>query len=117
MKVDNGSKQNNAESMMSEQGSCRRQEKEVLESVSCRGTIPRRGRDRAIHREKKKVKGCETSELSGRSLSDSDLVYCWELSIKEAKKALSLGKSLGVQIDGDEEEAVRELARLDLSEH
>ncbi|KAK8574950.1 hypothetical protein V6N12_062627 [Hibiscus sabdariffa] len=30
-------------------------------------------------REKEKVEGWETSELSGRSLSDSDLAYRWKL--------------------------------------
>ncbi|KAL4366749.1 hypothetical protein GQ457_05G026460 [Hibiscus cannabinus] len=78
--------------------------------------IERKTRDRAIHREKKKAKGWDFSELSGRSLSDSDLVHRWELSIKEARKALNLGKSLGIKIEGNEDEAVRELARLELNE-
>ncbi|KAL4369232.1 hypothetical protein GQ457_05G026620 [Hibiscus cannabinus] len=52
--------------------------------------------DRAIRREKKKVEGWVTSELSGRSLSDSDLAYHWKLPLKEAKGALSLWKKIWV---------------------
>ncbi|KAK9007060.1 hypothetical protein V6N11_019388 [Hibiscus sabdariffa] len=37
----------------------------------------------------------------------------WEVSIREARKALELGKSVGLQILGDEEEVVKEMALLD----
>ncbi|KAK9046317.1 hypothetical protein V6N11_052209 [Hibiscus sabdariffa] len=70
-------------------------------------------RDRAIPREKKNAKSCEFSELFGRSLSESDLVQHWEIVSKKEKKALEVGKSLGVEIDGNEEEVIRELADLD----
>ncbi|KAK8655844.1 hypothetical protein V6N13_108410 [Hibiscus sabdariffa] len=76
--------------------------------------IEKKKRDRAIRREKKKAKGWDSSQLSGRSISDSDLVHRWELSTMEARKALTLGKSLGIQIEGNEDEAVREIARLEL---
>ncbi|KAL4283199.1 hypothetical protein GQ457_16G029250 [Hibiscus cannabinus] len=69
--------------------------------------------DRAIRREKKNEKNCEFSELSGRSLSESDLVQHWEIVSKKAKKALEVGKSLGIEIDGNEEEVIKELADLD----
>ncbi|KAK8623005.1 hypothetical protein V6N13_117901 [Hibiscus sabdariffa] len=37
----------------------------------------------------------------------------WNNAINEARKALELGKSLGVQTEGDESEAVRDLALLE----
>ncbi|KAL4271620.1 hypothetical protein GQ457_13G010870 [Hibiscus cannabinus] len=63
-------------------------------------------RDRAIRREKKNSKGCASSELSDRSLTDSDLVYHKEILTKKARKSLALGKRLGIRIEGNEEEAV-----------
>ncbi|KAK9041519.1 hypothetical protein V6N11_016616 [Hibiscus sabdariffa] len=73
----------------------------------------RKKRDRALKRVKKSKQDVESSELSGRSLSDSDLTARWNAAIKEARKAIELGKSLGMQIEGDESEAVREIALLD----
>ncbi|KAL4310802.1 hypothetical protein GQ457_01G033160 [Hibiscus cannabinus] len=55
----------------------------------------------------------ENSELSGRSLSDSDLATRREILTKEAKKTLKLGKKLGMQIVGCEQEVVRELMLLE----
>ncbi|KAK9002981.1 hypothetical protein V6N11_060555 [Hibiscus sabdariffa] len=73
----------------------------------------RKKRDRAVCKEKLRSKEWDMSELSGRSLSDSDLVYRWEVLTKKAKKALALGKRLGAEIEGNEEGAVRELAFLE----
>ncbi|KAK8564891.1 hypothetical protein V6N12_058471 [Hibiscus sabdariffa] len=70
----------------------------------------RKKRDRAVCKEKLRSKGWDMSELSGRSLSDSDLVYRWEVL---TKKALALGKRLGAEIEGNEEGAMRELAFLE----
>ncbi|KAK8712354.1 hypothetical protein V6N13_147594 [Hibiscus sabdariffa] len=58
-------------------------------------------------------KDLESSELSGRSLSDSDLTARWNNALKEAIMALELGKRLGVQIEGDESEVIRDLALLE----
>ncbi|KAK8613272.1 hypothetical protein V6N13_101039 [Hibiscus sabdariffa] len=44
----------------------------------------------------------ESSELSGRYLSDSDLTARWNVALKEARKALELGKNLG-EDDGSTE--------------
>ncbi|KAK8492445.1 hypothetical protein V6N11_034856 [Hibiscus sabdariffa] len=55
----------------------------------------------------------EALELSGRSLSDSDLVLHNEILTKKAKEALALGKRLGVEIEGNEEGALKELVRLE----
>ncbi|KAL4271536.1 hypothetical protein GQ457_13G018540 [Hibiscus cannabinus] len=52
------------------------------------------------------------SELSGRSLSDSDLVHRWKVLTKKAKKGLALGKRLGAEIEGNEEGAYSELERM-----
>ncbi|KAK8985418.1 hypothetical protein V6N11_068674 [Hibiscus sabdariffa] len=66
-------------------------------------------RDRAIPREKKKSQCWDSSELSGRSLSESDLIQHWEILSKRARKALEMG----IEIEGDEEEALRELVNLE----
>ncbi|KAK8515860.1 hypothetical protein V6N12_016166 [Hibiscus sabdariffa] len=73
-------------------------------------------RDRAVCKEKLSSKGWDMSELSGRSLSDSDLVHRWKVLTKKAKKGLALGKRLGAEIEGNEEGAVRELAFLESSQ-
>ncbi|KAL4295863.1 hypothetical protein GQ457_12G032780 [Hibiscus cannabinus] len=73
----------------------------------------RKKRNRAIKKDKKLKKVIEFSELSGRSLSDSDLTIRWNNSLKEARKTLDLGKSIGFHIVGDESEAVRDLALLE----
>ncbi|KAK8685154.1 hypothetical protein V6N13_041162 [Hibiscus sabdariffa] len=78
-----------------------------------RSTQRKKERDRAIRQEKKKSKRKETLEISGKSLEDSCLVYIRDLLIREARKAFELGKSLGVQIGGEESEAVRDIARLE----
>ncbi|KAK8600560.1 hypothetical protein V6N12_050413 [Hibiscus sabdariffa] len=52
-------------------------------------------------------------DLSGRSLSDSDLTTRWSATTKEAMKTLKLGNKIGMQIEGGELEVVRELALLE----
>ncbi|KAK8628469.1 hypothetical protein V6N13_064176 [Hibiscus sabdariffa] len=42
--------------------------------------------------------------MSGRSLSDSDLTARWDVLTREVRKALELGKTIGLQIVGDDEE-------------
>ncbi|KAK9007435.1 hypothetical protein V6N11_074359 [Hibiscus sabdariffa] len=73
----------------------------------------RKKRDRALRRVKKSKNDIELSEISGRSLSDSDLTAKWNAAVKEARKTLEFGKRVGFQIVGDESEAVRELVLLD----
>ncbi|KAL4290371.1 hypothetical protein GQ457_14G024220 [Hibiscus cannabinus] len=51
-----------------------------------------------------------------RSLSDSDLATRWNAATNEARKVLKLGKRLGMGIIGDEQEAVKEIARLEFGE-
>ncbi|KAL4361524.1 hypothetical protein GQ457_04G009880 [Hibiscus cannabinus] len=76
-------------------------------------TAEKKRRDRALRRKKIKKQDLENSELSGRSLSDFDLATRGETLIKEAKKTLKLGKKLGMQIVGCEQEVVRELMLLE----
>ncbi|KAK8485612.1 hypothetical protein V6N11_008475 [Hibiscus sabdariffa] len=69
----------------------------------------RKRRDRASRKEKQFTTGEEVSELSGRSLSESDLINHKETLLKRAKRTLALGKCLGVDIEGNEEGALNEL--------
>ncbi|KAK8508031.1 hypothetical protein V6N11_073539 [Hibiscus sabdariffa] len=79
-------------------------------------SVERRKRDRSLRREKKNKKSnWDHLELSGRSLSDSDLQTRWKCAKSEAKKSLELGKKLGMKIQGSEEEVVRELTMLELN--
>ncbi|KAK9038768.1 hypothetical protein V6N11_023623 [Hibiscus sabdariffa] len=71
----------------------------------------RKKRDRAVCKEKQRTKGWDASELSGRSLSELDLVQHWEILTKRAKKALALGKRLGVEIEEAKFNAVRTLIK------
>ncbi|KAK8663544.1 hypothetical protein V6N13_083360 [Hibiscus sabdariffa] len=73
----------------------------------------RKRRDRAARKEKQLSSGGEASKLSGRSLSESDSVHHKEILTKRAKKALALGKRLGVEIEGNEVGVLNELVRLE----
>ncbi|KAL4291654.1 hypothetical protein GQ457_14G003620 [Hibiscus cannabinus] len=57
----------------------------------------------------------EASELENRSLTDSDLFAQQSFLIREARKTLELGKSVGFQFHGPEDEIVREIAQLEES--
>ncbi|KAL4369166.1 hypothetical protein GQ457_05G034750 [Hibiscus cannabinus] len=70
-------------------------------------------RDRNLRRNKISKSELEHSDLSGRSLSDSDLHAKWVLATKEAKESLKLGKKLGMKIQGNESEVVRELTLIE----
>ncbi|KAE8701642.1 PHD finger family protein [Hibiscus syriacus] len=59
--------------------------------------------DCAIKRNKKKRKKAERIEVVKASLSDSDLRSRWECQKGEAKKALDLGKKIGIKIIGEQE--------------
>ncbi|KAL4309808.1 hypothetical protein GQ457_01G015910 [Hibiscus cannabinus] len=73
------------------------QDKELTE-------LERKNRDKACKKYKLNKKSLEVSELSGRSLSDTDLSTRWDILTKEAQKALKLGKKIGMGIEGNEEE-------------
>ncbi|KAK8495374.1 hypothetical protein V6N13_134083 [Hibiscus sabdariffa] len=52
------------------------------------------------------------TEIDGRSLSDSDQKAIWSRHSKESRKTLKLGKKLGLQFIGDEEEVLKEISSL-----
>ncbi|KAL4333268.1 hypothetical protein GQ457_07G010490 [Hibiscus cannabinus] len=76
-------------------------------------TTDRRKRDQALKKFKSRGNDLDYYELSGRSLSDSDLAAKWVSATKEAKKTLKLEKKLGVQVVGDEQDVVKELISLE----
>ncbi|KAL4309158.1 hypothetical protein GQ457_01G002270 [Hibiscus cannabinus] len=65
----------------------------------------RKKRDRTLGCKKINKEDLQDSELSGRSLSDTDLRGKWEQAKKEARRTLELGKKFGLKIKGSEEEA------------
>ncbi|KAL4310381.1 hypothetical protein GQ457_01G002430 [Hibiscus cannabinus] len=67
-----------------------------------------------MRRQNLNKKNLDISELSGRSLSDSDLLARRDILIKEARETLKLGKKVGMQILGDEQEVVNELLGSDV---
>ncbi|KAK9009640.1 hypothetical protein V6N11_036170 [Hibiscus sabdariffa] len=73
--------------------------------------------ERYRKRKKKGLKFPEQSEIEGRSLSDSDLKTRWENGIKEAKETLEVGKKVGIEFIGDEQEIILDLVNLELGNH
>ncbi|KAK8990680.1 hypothetical protein V6N11_028645 [Hibiscus sabdariffa] len=52
-------------------------------------------------------------ELSRRSLFNLYLTARWDVLTREARNALELGNTIAMQIVGDEEEVIRDIALLD----
>ncbi|KAK8975372.1 hypothetical protein V6N11_057466 [Hibiscus sabdariffa] len=77
--------------------------------------LERKKKVRACRKNKICKKSLEISELSGRSLSDSDLSSRWDILTKKARKTLKFGKKIGLQIVGNEEEVVEELMNLEFA--
>ncbi|KAK8640282.1 hypothetical protein V6N13_008041 [Hibiscus sabdariffa] len=77
--------------------------------------LERKKKIRAFRKNKLNKKALEVYELSERLLSDSDLSIRWDILTKKARKTLKLGKKIGLWIDGNEEEVVKELASLELA--
>ncbi|KAK9001425.1 hypothetical protein V6N11_083209 [Hibiscus sabdariffa] len=77
--------------------------------------LERKKKARACRKNKICKKSLEISELSGRSLSDSDLSSRWDILTKKARKTLKFSKKIGLQIVGNEEEVVEELMNLELA--
>ncbi|KAL4271259.1 hypothetical protein GQ457_13G026050 [Hibiscus cannabinus] len=74
----------------------------------------RRKRDKSLRSRKWSKQFLEETELSGKSLSDSDIKSRVSILVKEAKQVLNLGKKIGITIVGDENEAIKELVSLEL---
>ncbi|KAL4297267.1 hypothetical protein GQ457_12G031290 [Hibiscus cannabinus] len=75
----------------------------------------RRKRDKMLRSRKLSKQLMEETELSGKSLSDSDIKSRCSILIKEAREVLKLGKKIGVEIVGDENEVVQELVSLEIN--
>ncbi|KAK8985427.1 hypothetical protein V6N11_068683 [Hibiscus sabdariffa] len=73
----------------------------------------RRLRVRAKKRVKKKGKSEEASELEGRSISDSDMKARRNFLLAEAIKTIEVGKTIGIEFIGDENEVVKDLIALE----
>ncbi|KAL4385494.1 hypothetical protein GQ457_15G020430 [Hibiscus cannabinus] len=69
----------------------------------------RKKRDKALRRRSLEDSFLENSELSGKSLSDSDIKAKVSSMVKEAKQVIDMGKLIGVSIVGNEDEVVQEL--------
>ncbi|KAK8570925.1 hypothetical protein V6N13_103322 [Hibiscus sabdariffa] len=59
-----------------------------------------------------KGKENEKTELEGYSITDSDIQARRNVLLEEAVKTLATGKAVGLEIIGDEEEALQELVSL-----
>ncbi|KAL4366796.1 hypothetical protein GQ457_05G019050 [Hibiscus cannabinus] len=79
-------------------------------------SLERKKRDKAMRKYKKKIMSLDTSELEGRSLTDSDIKNHSKILTREVRKGIKLGKSLGIQFQGDGEEVVREMSLLEEAE-
>ncbi|KAL4303527.1 hypothetical protein GQ457_10G010910 [Hibiscus cannabinus] len=73
----------------------------------------KRKRDVALKKLQNKSQAELDSEIENRSLSDSDLKAVWSRHLKDARKSLKLGKKLGIQFIGDEEEVLKEISSLE----
>ncbi|KAL4304280.1 hypothetical protein GQ457_10G018570 [Hibiscus cannabinus] len=69
----------------------------------------RRKRDKELKKRNWSKFHMEESELSGKSLSDSDINNRVSKLVNEAKQVLELGKKIGVNIIGDEADFINEL--------
>ncbi|KAK8600084.1 hypothetical protein V6N13_060094 [Hibiscus sabdariffa] len=76
-------------------------------------TVEKRKRDKPLKKLKKQGFLFEASELEDRSLTDSDLFAQQSFWIREARKTLELGKRVGIQFHGPEDEIVRDIAQLE----
>ncbi|KAE8699368.1 hypothetical protein F3Y22_tig00110580pilonHSYRG00195 [Hibiscus syriacus] len=83
------------------------QDSVLLKAERCR-------RDRALKSSKLKKSDLEFSELSGRSISDSDIKKKWGAAFVEAEETLSVAKMLGITFAGPERKVLEELVSLEM---
>ncbi|KAK8569535.1 hypothetical protein V6N13_046586 [Hibiscus sabdariffa] len=76
----------------------------------------KRKRDVALRKMKVKSHEDLEAEIDGRSLSDSDIKAAWSRHSKDSWKTLKLGKKLGIQFFGNEEEVLKEISSLERCE-
>ncbi|KAK8681413.1 hypothetical protein V6N13_053817 [Hibiscus sabdariffa] len=76
----------------------------------------RRRRDKALKKKNWSKDYLEDTELSGKSLSDTDISKRVSMILKEAKKVLNLGKKIGVNFVGNEEDVINDLVHIELKD-
>ncbi|KAE8665037.1 hypothetical protein F3Y22_tig00112699pilonHSYRG00082 [Hibiscus syriacus] len=76
------------------------QEKYVVTQRNNRKCIIKKNQKKVLNEE-------EVTELEGRSLSDFDLQARWQRQKMKAKETLQIGRELGIQFIGSEEESVQ----------
>ncbi|KAK8582699.1 hypothetical protein V6N13_069471 [Hibiscus sabdariffa] len=76
----------------------------------------RRKRDSALKRRKWNKLHLDESELSGKSLSDSNISNRVSKLVKEAKHVLKVGKKIGFNIVGEEKDIINDIVELELKE-
>ncbi|KAE8732763.1 hypothetical protein F3Y22_tig00001732pilonHSYRG00047 [Hibiscus syriacus] len=75
----------------------------------------RRMRDRALKSAKVKKSDLLASELSGTSLSDSDLKKRWDAAYFEAEETLAAAKLLGIKFAGHDSKVIEEFVSFEMS--
>ncbi|KAK8637070.1 hypothetical protein V6N13_064500 [Hibiscus sabdariffa] len=76
-------------------------------------SFERKRRDRGWRKIKKGGVDITSSELEGRSLSDSDLRTRRDFQIKEARKTLEVGNELGVKFLGPAQDVINDICSLE----
>ncbi|KAL4364149.1 hypothetical protein GQ457_04G012440 [Hibiscus cannabinus] len=74
----------------------------------------KRRRDRVFKKSSWSKEQLEDTELSGKSLSDSDINYRVSMIVKEVKQILDVGKRIGVNFVGNENEVINDLVDIEL---
>ncbi|KAL4363278.1 hypothetical protein GQ457_04G006140 [Hibiscus cannabinus] len=76
-------------------------------------SLERKRRDRGWRKTKKGGVDINSSELEGRSLSDSDLRTRRDFQIKEARKTLEVGNELGIKFLGPAQDVINAICSLE----
>ncbi|KAK8585592.1 hypothetical protein V6N13_050569 [Hibiscus sabdariffa] len=78
--------------------------------------IERKRRDIALKKKNWGKDSFEETELSGKSLSDSDINNRVSTIIKEAKQVLRMGEKIGVKFVGNEDDVINDLVEIELKD-
>ncbi|KAL4324137.1 hypothetical protein GQ457_11G030450 [Hibiscus cannabinus] len=76
----------------------------------------RRRRDKALKKRSWCKENLDRTELSGKSLSDTDINNRVSKIINEAKQVLKLGKKIGVNFLGEEKDVINDIVDIELNE-
>ncbi|KAK8620700.1 hypothetical protein V6N13_067166 [Hibiscus sabdariffa] len=78
--------------------------------------VDRRRRDKALKRRNWNKQYLEETELSGKSLSDSDINNRVSKILFEVKHVLNMSKKIGVNFLGDENDVLKDLVDIEINE-